>query len=436
MLRIRERLIQGTVLNLIAVAFNQGSTLFINVIVARILLIQAYGEYAMVQITVLTMASMAQLATGFTAAKYVAEYRSSFPERAGRIIGVCAVVSVMTASVGTILLVVMAPWLSASVLKAPHLEIALIAGAGFLFFSAINGYQTGALSGLEAYGGLSKAGVLSGVVAVSAVSLGAWIYGLNGALIGLSISALSRCLIHNNWLRFECKAQGIKPCYSGLGQEKTVITKFVLPAAIAGYITLPILWLANALLVRQPGGYGEIALYASSSSVRLLVLFIPQVINTVSVSILNNIKGSGDKRRYERVYKANVLTIFIATLTFGLFFGIYGDAILGIFGRDFSAGKTVLQLLMISTVFEGSSIALYQHLQVQEKIWTSLFLISIPRETLFIVIAFLLVPSLGAVGLSIAYTLGWFLALTIIAVLIYKDQIFRTNNPLVATITI
>jgi Na+-driven multidrug efflux pump len=185
---------------------------------------------------------------------------------------------------------------------------------------------------------------------------------------------------------------------------------------------VPIIWLANALLVRQPGGYGEMALYASSSSVRILVLFIPQVINTVSVSILNNIKGSGDQRRYERVYRANVLIIVMTTLIVGSVFGIYGDAILGVFGRDFSAGKTVLQILMIATVFEGSSIALYQHLQVQEKIWTSLFLISIPRETLFIVLAFFLIPSQGAVGLSVAYTLGWLLALIIIGFLIYQDH--------------
>ncbi len=422
-MRVRERLIQGTVLNLIAVAFNQGSTLIANVIVARILMKESFGEYAMVHVTVLTMAAVAQLAMGFTASKYVAEYRSKSPETAGRMMGLCFGVSVATASAATVMLVAMAPWLSTTVLKAPHLTAALVLASGFLFFTAINGYQIGALSGLEAYGGLAKSGVLSGLIAVSTIAFGAWTKGLNGALIGLSVSASARCIIHYIWLRRESRAQGIKPCYRGLAQEKSVITKFVIPAAISGYYTMPMIWLANALLVRQPGGYGEMALYASSSSVRLLVLFIPQVVNTVSLSILNNVKGSGDQQRYKRVYTANVLIIFIATVTVGLIIALFGDVILGVFGKDFSAGKTVLQILMISTIFEGSSIALYQHIQAQEKIWTTLFLINMPRDTLFIMMVFCLVHLYGAIGLSVAYSSGWLLALIIICLIIYREKV-------------
>lgn len=39
----------------------------------------------------------------------------------------------------------------------------------------------GALSGLEAYGSLAKAGVASGIVAVAAISIGAWWGGFFGS---------------------------------------------------------------------------------------------------------------------------------------------------------------------------------------------------------------------------------------------------------------
>jgi len=142
-MRLRDRLIKGTALNLIAVGFNQGSTLIANIIVARILMKQGFGEYAMVQSTLLTVAVLSQLATGYTALKYIAEFRSSDPERAGRIMGLCALVSALMAGVGTLLLIAMAPWLAGAMLKAPHLAVALMIGSVFLFFSAINGYQTG-----------------------------------------------------------------------------------------------------------------------------------------------------------------------------------------------------------------------------------------------------------------------------------------------------
>ena len=180
---------------------------------------QSFGEYAMVQSTLLTVATLSQLATGYTASKYIAEYRSSDPERAGRIMGLCALVSALMAGVGAFLLIAIAPWLAEAVLKAPHLAFALMIGSGFLFFSSINGYQIGALSGLEAYGGLAKAGVASGIVAVAAISLGAWWGGLNGTLIGLSISAFVRCAIHNRWLRLETRVQGIKPRVPGQSES-------------------------------------------------------------------------------------------------------------------------------------------------------------------------------------------------------------------------
>jgi O-antigen/teichoic acid export membrane protein len=421
--RLRDRLIYGTVWNFVAVAFNQGSTLIANILVARILLKQTFGEYAMVQSTLLMMAALSQLATGYTASKYIAECRDSDPERAGQVMGLCAHVSWVTALAGAILLIALSPWLAGAILKAPHLSPALMAGSGFLFFSVINGYQMGALSGLEAYGSLAKAGMASGLLAAAAIPAGAWWGGLNGTLIGLSLSGLLRFAVHYGILRRESRIRGIKPhCRGSLKHAKAVLLRFALPAALAGYYSMPMIWLANSFLVRQPGGYGEMALYASSSSVKMVVLFIPQVVNTVSLSVLNSMKGEGDDRRYRRLYFISILAIFMATAAAASGFGLFGAGVLGLFGKEFRAGGPILRILMIAAVFEGLSIALYQHLQVQGKIWLSLYAINIPREALFVILAFLLVPARGAVGLSLSYTLCWLSTLLVIAVLVYRGR--------------
>ena len=426
-MRLRDRLIKGTALNLIAVAFNQGSTLIVNIIVARILMKESFGEYAMVQSTLLTVAALSQLAIGYTAAKYIAEYRSSDPERAGRIMGLCAIVSAVMAGVGAFLLIVIAPWLAGAMLKAPHLAVALMIGSGFLFFSAINGYQTGALSGLEAFGSLAKAGVASGIVAVAAISLGAWWGGLNGTLIGLSISAFVRCAIHNRWLWLESRVQGLEPRYRGsLSLEKAIIYKFALPAAIAGYYSMPMIWLANAFLVRQPAGYGEMALYSAANNLRILVLFLPNVMNRVGLSVLNNEKAKGDVSHYNRVFRSNVLYIFLVSLGGVLVMGIFGRQILQLFGKDFAAGHFLLWLLLVASTFESLSIALYQFVQSQAKIWLSFFSISVPREAFLVVAAYCLVQAYGGAGLAVAYLgstiLGLIFTFSLVAVLHRKER--------------
>jgi len=403
-MRLRDRLIKGTWFNLIAVAFNQGSTLIVNILIARILMKQTFGEYAMVQSTLLTVSTLSQLAIGYTAAKYIAEYRSIDPERAGRVMGLCALVSAVMASVGAFLLIAISSWLASAILKAPHLAFALMIGSGFLFFSVINGYQTGVLSGMETFGSLAKAGIASGIVAVPAISLGAWWGGLHGTLIGLSISAFVRCAVHNRLLRFENRVHGITPQYRGsLKREQAIIYKFALPAAIAGYYSMPMIWLANAILVRQPKGYGEMALYSAASNLRILVMFLPNVMNSVGLSVLNNERAKGDVSHYNRVFRSNVLYIFLVSLGGVLILGIFGRQILQLFGKDFAAGHFLLWLLLIASIFESLSIALYQYVQSHAKMWISIFSINLPREAFLVVAAYYLVQPYGGVGLAAAY---------------------------------
>jgi len=426
-MRIRDRLIKGTILNFIAVAFNQGSTLIINIIIARILLKDVFGEYAIVQSTLLTVATISQLATGYTASKYIAEYRSSDPERAGRIMGLLAIVSAMMAIAGAIILICMAPWLANTMLKAPHLAVPLMLGSGFLFFSSINGYQTGALSGLEAYGSLAKAGIVSGVMAVGSISLGALWGGLNGTLIGLSLSAFVRCTIHFIWLWYESRGQHIKPTYKGsFIQEKKIIFKFALPAAIAGYYSMPMIWLANSLLVRQPGGYGEMGLFSAANNLRILILFLPNVVNSVGLSVLNNEKAKKDLKNFNRVFKSNVLFIFIVSLCCVLIIGIFGRTILHFFGKEFVAGHYILWFLVCSSFFESISIALYQYIQSHSKIWLSFFTISLPREAFFVLVAYYLVKTSGGEGLGVAYLsaaiLGIILHILLVFILYSKES--------------
>jgi len=388
---------------------------------------QSFGEYAMVQSTLLMVATLSQLATGYTASKYIAEYRSSDPERAGRIMGLCALVSALMAGVGAFLLIAMAPWLAGAMLKAPHLAFALIIGSGFIFFSSINGYQMGALSGLEAYGSLARAGIASGIVAVASISLGASWGGLNGTFIGLGISAFIRCAIHNRWLRLESRVQGIKPQYRGsLSQEKVAIHNFALPAAVAGCYMMPMIWLANSFLVRQPGGYGEMALYSAANNLRILVLFLPNVINSVGLSVLNNEKAKGDRTNYNRVFRTNVMYIFLVSLSGVLVMGIFGKSFLKLFGKDFGVGHFLLWLLVVASLFESLSIALYQYVQSQAKMWLSFYSITVPREAFLVVAAYFLVQSYGGAGLAIAYLgstiLGLIFHFSLVATLYRKER--------------
>ena len=417
---LRLRFQKGFTWNVVSALFTQGSTLLANLIIANILGKEIFGEYGMIQSTILTLTGIAQVATGVTATKYVAEFRSTNKERTGRVLGLCSVVTLITGSLAAIILFSSAPWLANHALNAPYLAQELRIASGFVLFSVMNGYQVGTLAGLESYSVLARVGTLQGVLHVVLCALATWFWGLEGAIAGFVVSAAIRWFLFHQAIRNEGKKQSILPCYQGLMNERIIFLRFALPAAISGLSSMPALWLANALLVQQPGGYPQMALYSASYSLRSLVIFLPALLNNVGMSLLNNQRGLGDDRRYRKVFWTNLIVTLAAALTVALLIAATGRWLLGLFGKNFTEGYPVLIVLIISTVPETLAVSCYQIIQSQSKMWLSFFAIALPRDIALVIFTYITVPSYGAIGLALAYTISWVLALIIIISIVWR----------------
>ena len=404
---LRARLRQGIAWNFISVFFNQGSTFIAAILLARLLGRQQFGEFAVVQGTVVTLANIAALATGSTATKYVAEFRSTDPEKAGRILGLCEAVSTGMALLVALVLLIGAPWLTDVTLNAPHLAPALRVGAGTLFFATLIGFQTGALAGLEGYRLLAPAGVVGGLLYVLFAVGFAWRWGVAGGIGGILAANALQWLLLRRLTRIECARHGIAFRRQSLLRERRVILHFALPAALSGFISLPTLWLSQAILARQPDGLTQIALYSAAFNLMSLVRFLPAITNNVGASLLNHQKGVHDARRYAKMFWSNIVMSGTVALAGGVGVYLLGPLLLRLYGEDFQAAYPALGVLLIAVVIEALAIATYQVIQSREKMWISFFGILIPYCLCFILASHTLSPRYGAVGLATAYALGW-----------------------------
>ena len=404
---IRARLARGIGWNVVSSVFTQGSVFLTNVVIANVLGRVVFGEFGMIQNTALIVAGMAQMATGVTATKYIAEFRSSDPGRAARILGLCSVVSLIAAFAATLVIALIASWLASSILKAPHLTRGIIISSAVIFFSVINGFQTGALAGLEGYGKLARAGIIQGIFYLSVCTLFAWLWELEGALGGLAVSFFLRWHIFNSALKQECAEQKFCANYGNWWIERPLITKFMLPSAAIGLLSLPIVWLSNVLLVREPDGYSQMGIFSAAYSLRTMIIFLPSLMNNVGMSILNFQKGTQNERNYKKVFLAN----FALTQSVGLIVGVIvillGPWLLRAFGKDFPEGYTVLLILVFSGIAEVLSTAIYQVIQSQERMWLSFFSINAPWCIGFILSAYIFIPVNLALGLAWAYLIAW-----------------------------
>ena len=413
-LRLNQRVVTGVGWSLIGTIFGQGSTFLVNVASARLFGREVFGEYVLAQNAMVAFVAVTGLGTTFTATKYLAEFRTSNPERAGRILAMCYGVAFAASLFGAVLLWFVAPVVADKMYALQSMCRPLRLISGMIFFTGVTSVQIGALAGLERYRSLAKSLVAGGSLYALCGLLGAYFQGLNGLIVGLLLSSAVQCAILHVVLDREAAKQGIRIRWGKISEEYTVLVHFAFPAALAGFTQLPSVWAASALLAREPGGVSQIALFSAASNVKLIVLYAPLLLNRVTTSVLNNQAGMGQEEDYWRLFWNNFVVVVAAVVGAALVAGLGGSVILGVFGPQFRIGRGVLSILMLAACLEGSAWALYQSVQSQGRMWYSLLTFALPRDVALILLAIVLVRGGKAEGLAWAYVGSWTLCTTAI----------------------
>lgn len=403
---LRHRFHVGIIWNLVATVFNQGSTFLTNIVIANLLGRQRFGEYAIVLSTTQVVSSLAGLGMGYTATKYLAEFRSTNKERAGEILGFCSSVAVKTGALTAGAFLLLAPIIATNVLHAPELTNVLRLGAGVIFFAALAGYYTGALAGLEEYRILGIAGVMAGGLYLIVCVGAAFSLGLAGAVGGLLVSGMLQCLILHYLFSKARARHELVSTYKGLRRERRIIVKWVVPGLLHSLTALPALWLSQVFLTRQPGGFAELALYSAAYSLTVIVLFLPNVTQMVGMSLINNLRGIGDALEHRRVFWMNLRFTLMVGVIGACGIGLFGRLLLRAFGPSFTSALPTLLILLAATIPELLTYAANQVIQSNEKGWLAVFAVNLPRDLLILTAAYLLTPKYGAAGLALAYLGG------------------------------
>jgi O-antigen/teichoic acid export membrane protein len=421
-----ERLRAELFWNLAAMLTSQGTTFLVSLISANLLGRTTFGELASIQGTLFALSNVAQLATWFTASKFVAEYRLTDPGRAVWVLKICHKLAAAGGAIAAIGLFLLAPWLSEAVYHAPHLEIGLLIAAATVLFGTINMFQLGALVGLEGHRQLAQAGIATCLIYVPASVVAMLKWGLNGALMALCFRFFLQWLIQGWLLRGECQRQGLSASLPARAGVADLLWRFSLPAAIAGCCSWPVLWLACTCVARQRDGFNEMAVYGAANSLRMITLFLPFTISNFAWSRLNRHRGLGDLGGSSGVFLGNLLITSCLVVGGAIGVVLSGPWLLPLFGKSFDNGQMVLLAMMIAAVPEALTIAAQQALHSHERIWRSLLTVAVPRDVAILALTWWLAPKFGALGLAMALVCGWSISLT--SSLFYVWQVRRSRE--------
>lgn len=404
---IGARMARGFFWSISGAVISRGLMLVASILVARMLGREVYGEYGIIRSTMNMFLVFAGFGLGLTATKHVAEFRLTDPARAGRVMAISGLFAMGSGALVALGVFIFAPLLASHTINAPQLAGELRIGAVILFFSALNGAQTGALAGFEAFKTIALLNLWVGLISFPLLVGGAHFGGLRGAVWALCANMVVNWVLNHLALRKVASRNKVPFNLDGCAKEWPILWKYSLPAALGGFLVSPVIWACNALLVNQPGGYSQMGLYDAANQWGSAVLFIPGMVGMVAMPMLSSLTGDNDRHHYRNVLKYNILVNGGAAFAVAVPLALFAQLVMQSYGKGFEEGRWVLVCLLFSTVLIAVNNVVGQAIASRSRMWVGL-LLNLLWALSLIGCSFLFIKlGYGALGLALANLIAY-----------------------------
>jgi O-antigen/teichoic acid export membrane protein len=389
---------------------GRSAGLVTSIILARVLGQAAFGEFSIIQSTILTFGVFAGFGAGLTATKHIAESFRTDPLRSGRILALATVLACAFGGVMTAALWAGSALIAKHLLASPHLTVFLKIASLGLAASALGGAQSGALAGFEEFQGLSRLNIYSGLVSIAAVAAGVTLGGLAGALWGYNLAAVVSCYLGARALSRAAGNSGVVPDYRNCMREWPVLWRFSLPTMLANTLVTPAAWACNAMLVNRPNGFSEMAIYNVATQWRQMLLFLPGIAAQVFLPIMSSqTKNSGPGSARAHFQQINILI----AAPFLICLAVLSPLIMALYGTTFTAQWPVFVVVQLATFAQIVQSSVVTSWAAEGRMWTNLFANGFWSASL-VLLSWALI-GWGALGLGLALLASFLVYFVVIA---------------------
>lgn len=400
---IAHRMASGAFWSFTGTALGKFIVLLTGIICARILGKEVFGQLGIVRSTIGMFIVLGTGGIGVTATRFIASYRDTDKAHAASIYRLSARFALITGIIVTLVMLLLASPLATSILHSPELTLALQLGALMLLVSILNGSENGTLLGFEDFRAVAINTFVGSVFEAVCMIVGAYYFGLNGAIVGFGIGVF--VLYVANWLsarkalrRWDIALKGQRIWH----EDWKVLYRYSIPATLSALTITPVFWLIRSMLVRCDG-YGQLAIFEAADQWKVIILFVPGAISQIALPILSSVF---DKKKFQNTLLANVGLIAIVSTVLALLVALLSPVIMPLYGQTFD-DYTTLALLAASTVPSAVSNVFEMSIYSRDKMWTC-FGFNIVWAVLTVLFAHVfLTAQMGAAALALAVLLSY-----------------------------
>lgn len=383
----------------------RGLIFFTSIFVARLLKREGFGELGIIRSTIDMFVSFAGFGLGLTTTKFVAQYKQSDKVKTGRIIHLSSALSWIFGGLIGGILFFFADYLAVQSLNAPYLAGDLKIGAFALLFYSINGAQNGTLSGFEAFKNIARMNMISGVINFFVSVALVYYMGVKGAVLGLGLNALVISVLGAWEVRKVAKKHSININQPGAWAEYKVLTGFSLPAVLSNSLVMPVTWICNAMLVKEPGGFRDMGIYNAGLSILILVNVVNSMLGQVLLPYAVQ-NFSTRNKKFEALNNVMPWAIGIFISMPFMFIPEIGELL---FGKEFAGPslKASIVIIMISTIIISHRQGIARNFAAGSLMWWGV--LGNAFWGLAALITMYMVKETGAIGRSAAFCIAYVL---------------------------
>ena len=391
---------------LIGNTISKVALLIATIIMARYMGKEEYGQFGVIKSTILMFALFAGLELGMTSTKYIAQYLGKDNKKIERIIGLSNLFAITLSLVISVLVYLFSNKIAVQI-SAPSLSSEIKLSSFILFFSSMNGIQTGILNGLQEFKIASINNMIAGVLSSILLIISSVYGGLDALVIAFGLNFVIIFILNYFSIRKRFYSEFTISILSKENfRELDVLWRFSLPAILAGLIVGPVIWICNYFLVNQNNGYVEIANFDIANQWRNTVLFVPAALSQIVLPLLTSFVG--DKDAYKKMFYKNLKINFYVGFSFVIILVLLTPVIIWFYGSKYDNAYYPMIIMFVTTGFISVNNVIGQAIASQDKMWLGFF-VNLMWAIVLLLSAYLLIVKypLGALGISLAYLISY-----------------------------